>query len=163
MADDPKPDPKPDPKDDLGDAGKRALEQERTARRDAEKKLRDLEAEVTRLKDSKQSDEEKVSTKLAELEKRANEAEARTLRAEVATAKGLTAAQAKRLQGATREDLEADADDLLESFPAPKADEGKGGDDRSRKPREALRGGGDPTETPVETDPAKLAAGVPRY
>lgn len=121
--------------------------------------------ELKRLRESKQTDEEKVAAKLADLEKRANAADARTLRAEVALAKGLSAAQTKRLQGSTREELEADADDLLESFPAAKdGKEGDGGGDPSRKPRERFFGGGDPTGSsePVETDPAKLAASVPR-
>lgn len=123
--------------------------------------------ELKRLRESKQTDEEKVAAKLADLEKRANEAEHRALRSEVADRKGLTAAQRKRLQGATREELEADADDLLESFPAAKDGNSGGtgggsGDDKSRKPRERLAGGGDPTEDPVETNPAKLAASVPR-
>lgn len=52
------------------------------------------------------------------MERKTAEAEVRALRAEVAQAKGLTAAQARRLQGSTREELEADADDLLASFPA---------------------------------------------
>lgn len=126
--------------------------------------------ELKRLKESKQTDEEKVAAKLAELEKRTNESDRRALRAEIAQAKGLTAAQTKRLQGTTKEELEADADDLLESFPAAKdgnsggGSGGGSGDDKSRKPRERLSGGGDPTDNePVETNPAKLAAGVPRY
>ena len=73
-------------------------------------------------------------------------------------AKGLTPAQAKRLQGATRDELEADADDLLETFkPAEGVKPPPGG-----KPTERLTGGGDPTEEPVELDPRKLAAGVRR-
>jgi Spy/CpxP family protein refolding chaperone len=126
-------------------------------------------AELKQLKDSKQTDEEKLSTKLADLEKRANDADHRALRAEIAQAKGLTPAQAKRLQGASKEELESDADDLLESFPAAKEGNAGGsgsgsGDDKSRKPRERLTGGGDPTDNePVETNPAKLAASVPRY
>lgn len=163
MADDPKPDPKPDP--DLGDAGKKALDEERRARREAERKLKEVQDEVTKLTATGKTAEEQVAAKLADLEKRANDAEARSLRSEVAAAKGLTPAQAKRLQGASREELESDADDLLESFPVPaKGDEGGNGKSPpARKPAERLSGGGDPTESPVETDPAKLAAGVPRY
>jgi hypothetical protein len=86
------------------------------------------------------------------------------MRAEVATSKGLTAAQARRLQGSTVEELEADADDLLTSFkPADKdgdADTAKGG---SSKPKEALRGGAsNEGDEPLEMDPVKLAAEIPR-
>ncbi|MDX2802385.1 hypothetical protein [Streptomyces scabiei] len=51
---DPKPgdgDPKPDD-DALGEAGKKALEAERTARKEADKKVTELEAEVSRLRRS---------------------------------------------------------------------------------------------------------------
>lgn len=60
---------------------------------------------------------------LAELQQAREDAETsklNELRAEIADAKGLTLKQAKRLTGKTREELEADADDLLESFPTPK-------------------------------------------
>lgn len=46
------------------------------------------------------------------------EAELTALRHSVAVAKGLPAALAKRLTGSTREEIEADADDLLEVAPA---------------------------------------------
>lgn len=80
------------------------------------------------------------------------------MRLEVATDKGLTVAQAKRLVGATREDLEADAEELLSSFqPATNNADGV-----RVRPVEALKGGGQPDTAPEETDPAKLAELVPR-
>lgn len=99
--------------------------------------------------------------RIADIEAKVADAEARALRAEVATAKGLNAAQAKRLQGATRDELEADADELLDAFPAPSNDSG-GKQPPTTRPKPNLRGGTDPSEEPVETDPAKLAADVPR-
>lgn len=54
-----------------------------------------------------------LEDRVAEIERQARDAETRALRAEVANAKGLTPSQAKRLIGATREELEADADELL--------------------------------------------------
>lgn len=54
-----------------------------------------------------------LEERVAGIEQRAKESEARALRAEVANAKGLTPTQAKRLVGGTREELEADADELL--------------------------------------------------
>lgn len=131
--------------------------------------------EVKRLKDATLSEQQKrdadaksLADKLADLEKRAVEADARALRAEVASAKKLTPKQAQRLAGTTREELEADADDLLESFPAATAEEpGTGNRNNNRpasRPKENLTGGGDPTqETAVETNPAKLAESVPRF
>lgn len=54
-----------------------------------------------------------LEDRVAEIERQAKASEERALRAEVANAKGLTADQAKRLIGGTREELEADADDFL--------------------------------------------------
>ena len=54
-----------------------------------------------------------LEDRVADMERRTAETEMRALRAEVANAKGLTPTQAKRLVGSTREELEADADELL--------------------------------------------------
>lgn len=54
-----------------------------------------------------------LEERVAEIERQARESEARAMRAEIANAKGLTPSQAKRLVGSTREELEADADELL--------------------------------------------------
>lgn len=115
------------------------------ANADAAKRLAEME-------EADKTEAQKAADKAAEAEKRAQEAETRALRLEVAVSKGLTPSQAKRLVGATKEELEADADDFLESI-KPADDKGKppGG------PRERLSGGSDPTEEPEETDPAKLA------
>lgn len=58
--------------------------------------------------------------------------------------KGLTPAQAKRLVGSTLEELEADADEILEAFPSaarkPPTD----------RPTPDLRGGNDPTDETID-------------
>lgn len=54
-----------------------------------------------------------LEERVAEIERQAQDAEARAMRSEVANAKGLTPTQAKRLVGSTREELEADAAELL--------------------------------------------------
>jgi hypothetical protein len=61
-----------------------------------------------------------LEERVAQIERQAQESEARALRAEVANAKGLTPNQAKRLIGATKEELEADADELLKDISAQK-------------------------------------------
>lgn len=61
-----------------------------------------------------------LEERVAQIERRAEDSEARALRAEVANAKSLTPSQAKRLVGATREELEADADELLKDIGAQK-------------------------------------------
>lgn len=128
----------------------------------ARKHEREAKAALKRLKELEDADKtevQKATDKLTDAEKRAESAELRALRLEVAASKGLTPGQAKRLVGTTQEDLEADADELLESFkPDDKSSKGPGG-----KPRENLRGGNEPDEEPEETDPRKLAAKVRVY
>lgn len=112
------------------------------------------------LEDAKKTESQRLTERATAAEKKAQEAELRALRLEVAADKGLKPAQAKRLVGTTKEELEADADELLETF-GQANDDGKGKPPGGR-PKERLRGGGDPTEEPEETDPRKLAAKVPR-
>lgn len=116
-------------------------------------------AKLDELEAANKSEADKLRDQLDQLKRSQAEAEVRALRAEVAMAKGLTAAQAKRLVGNTREELEADADEILEAFPT------QGGviPPPSRKPAAELQGGSDPTSEPLEMDPAKLAEDLPRY
>lgn len=147
-----------DPPADLGEAGKKALEAERKRAREAEKQLADMQTKLKELEDKDKSETEKLREQVATLTEQHTAATAAALRAQVAIDKGLTAAQAKRLVGTTKEELVADADELLTTFGG-----GSGGTKPpTRQPREALRGGSDPTETPDNTDPAKLAESVPR-
>lgn len=80
----------------------------------AEQDLKDAKAEVA--KGDKTGKIAELETKLAEAEGNAAKATLALTRLEVATEKGLTPKQAKRLQGATKEELEADADELLEDL-----------------------------------------------
>jgi hypothetical protein len=109
--------------------------------------------------------------RIAALEKKIAEADANATRLEIAAEKGLTPAMARRLVGTTREELEADADELVK-FVKPAEGDGKGAaavagagggaaDGRAR-PREALRSGTAPQAEPEENDPTKLAALIPR-
>lgn len=99
----------------LNDGGRKALETERKARRDAERKNKEL------------------ADKLAELE-------GANWRRDVADEKGLTAAQAKLLTGTSPEELAASADSILEAF----NDAGSVTGPPTRKPTPDLRGGTDP-------------------
>jgi hypothetical protein len=135
---DPPADPKPDA--DLGDAGKKALASERDARKAAEKEL----ARYKKAEADKVDADKTEAEKRAAADARADAAELRATRLEVAHEKGLTPAQAKRLVGTNREELEADADEVLRDFPvtpagaapkpAPKPDPSQGakGDPRTR-------------------------------
>ena len=165
MADDPKPDPKPakgdDPKpdpDDLGEAGKKALDKERVARREAEKQAKDLADRLAAIEDKDKSEVERLTAKAADAEKRASDAEAKVLRFEVAAEKGV---KAKWLTGASREELEAAADEYLTEHPP--AGDGKGGGPPA-KPTEELKGGGDPDAAgePTTEDVRTMVAEIPR-
>lgn len=125
-------------------------------------RLQAAEAKAARLdalEDEKKTDAEKLTERITAAEARATEAEARALRAEVAADKGLTPAQAKRLVGTTKEELEADADELLSSFkPADDTEPGV------RRPKETLRPGAVPdADKPDPSDPALLVKDVPRF
>ena len=137
-------DTKQDDEPELGDAGKRALERERRARREAEARLKDLEPlaqKAKELEDAKKTELEKLTEQLQQLQAQHAEASSAHLRLEVALDKapeGMSMAQvrklAKRLTGSNREELEADAEELFAEFaPAPPA----GG--RGRQPKENLR------------------------
>ncbi len=108
------------------------------------------------LEDRDKSEGEKLTDKLTAAEQRAAEAEAKSLRLEVAAEKGLTAAQARRLVGTTKEELEADADELLETFKPQEPAKGT-------RPTEKLRSGVTP-EGPPDTRPdiRKIVESIPR-
>jgi hypothetical protein len=73
---------------------------------------------LAQIEESQKSEQQKLEERATAAEQRAAEFESRLVRAEVATAKGLTPTQAKRLVGTTREELEADADELLKDIGA---------------------------------------------
>jgi hypothetical protein len=161
MADEPgdKPSEKPDkpevfkrPEDE---AGKKALDEERKARRDAERQLKEMGDQLRTLQDKDKSDSERLTEKVTQLEKDLAAATARADRFEVALDKGLDMTRAKRLTGATREELEADADEL-QSWQA-----GKPADPVPNKPAVDLKGGGDPTEDP-DVDLRQVVDSIPR-
>ena len=145
------------PEDQLGDAGKKALQAQRDEIKQLKSKLGELDGlDIEALKklasalggkpsgDTK-TDLERLTERLAEVEKSATEERILRLRLEVATDKGLTPAQAARLVGSTREDLAKDADDLLALFPQQQQANGQqqtGGSPRP-DPTQGTRGSGD--------------------
>lgn len=107
----------------------------------------------------------KAQDKVREAEAKAEKAESAALRLEVALDKGLTAVQAKRLLGSTKEELESDADELVESFGGQgKAAEDEEDEDEDGVPRRTPRRTfNNPTDnedgTGAEPDYAKIVAG----
>ncbi|MEU1240052.1 hypothetical protein ABZ388_06805 [Micromonospora parva] len=110
----------PEVPDGIGDAGKQAIDRMKSERNAARKELREAKAKLVAFE---QAEQEKAEANKSEAERRtaaeqrAAEADLRATKLEVAFEKGLTPAQAKRLVGSTREELAADADEILRDFP----------------------------------------------
>jgi hypothetical protein len=117
-------DPQPAGDKQLGPGGEKALRAEREQRKALEQRLAKL-APLEKLAeqlgggtDDGKSEVEVLRDRFAQHEKQLGEERTARWRAEVASEMGLTAKQAARLQGTSREELAADAADLLASFPA---------------------------------------------
>jgi hypothetical protein len=121
---------------------------------DAAKRLAEIE-------DANKTEVQKLADKATVSDRAAADARQEVARLRVAMRKGLTESQAKRLVGATEEELEADAEELLATFGGTQ-DTSSGKDGKPTRPKERLRPGAAPNEEPDETDPRKLAASVPR-
>ncbi len=129
----------PDAPPGTGDAGKQAIDRMKAERNAARKELRDAKALLEKLTplqkladalggaptaDDGKPDVDALAKRLSQHEQDLQSERLARFRAEVAHEKGLTAGQAKRLVGATREELAADADELLKEFKP--SDDGKG-------------------------------------
>ncbi len=90
-----------------------------------------------------------LEQRVADIERQARESEQRAIRAEIANAKGLTPSQAKRLVGASREELEADADELLKDIGVQK-----------KQGNSAPREGGNPNPGNSKTDEREFVRGL---
>lgn len=84
-------------------------------------KAREYEKQVNDLKGAGQSELERVTSRATAAEQRVSELEAAQLRLEVGIAKGLPLTLVRRLTGSSREEIEADADELLKiAAPGPR-------------------------------------------
>jgi hypothetical protein len=108
------------------------------------------------IEDANKSDIEKANAAVETEKKRAEAAEAKSLRYEVALEKSIPPKLMKFLTGTTQEEIEQSADELLEAV---KPDTGA---NDTGKPKEKLRAGASSDAEPVEMDPAKIAADIPR-
>lgn len=180
MADDPTPTPKDGGEKTFTQAELDRIVEERLKRERAKYADYDqLKAQADKakaLEDEKKTGEERLAGEIKALKDDLARERHRALVAEIAQEKGLSAKQARRLQGATREELEADADDLLDSFGGRQTDgqagdtddtdagDTAGGGEQPRRPKEKLRPGTvtDTGEDDSDLDPAKLAAAIPR-
>lgn len=152
----------------LGDPGKRALDAMKRERNAARKELADYRAKLKEIEDKDKTEAQRLQEARDEAANRAAKAEEQARSLSIAMERAPTHATlaqvravAKRVRGESDEDMESDADELFELLaPAPKDD----GPPRkvAGKPRERLRGGGDPEEEPEESDPRKLAEMIRR-
>lgn len=122
--------------------------------RDRLKELEPLAKQAQEAADARKTADERAAERISAAEARAIEAEQRALRLEVAAEQGLTPQQARRLVGTTREELEADAADLLASFPAAPAQEATPVNGR---PKERLRPGAVAETLALNGDPLEQA------
>ena len=105
------------------DAVSKAIKAEREAAKEARRRAEDAEAKVKEFEDAQKSEEEKREEALEAARKEADtykdrikQLEVRQRRSEVAAAKNLPPKLADRLTGETVEEIEADADALLEDL-----------------------------------------------
>jgi chromosome segregation ATPase len=129
------------------------------------KELEPLAKEAQDLKDAQKSESEKSTEARTKAEKTAADATQEAARLRVALNKGLSEVQAKRLIGENQEELEADADELLESFKSKDGSTGKEPPEgkKSETPKGGERTGATGDTDGEETDPRKLAARLPSY
>lgn len=102
----------------LGEAGKRALEKEREAAKAARQESATLAARLKEYEDRDKTEAQKLQEERDTLLAERDALRTETWRRDVAAEHGLTPAQARRLVGATREELEADAVEIAATFPA---------------------------------------------
>ena len=131
--------------DGLGDAGRKAIAAERKAAREEKRRADEAEAQLEELRRQQMTEQERAVAERDDARKQLEEANARLAafeqertRNEVAAAKGLSLAQARRLSGTTREEFEADADAFKAELaavaapPVPKPDPSAGAVDSGK-------------------------------
>lgn len=83
----------------------------------ADNKKLENQLKIQRTADASSKTElEKLTERLTNAEKELEKTRIEALKLDIAAEKGLSKSQAKRLQGTTKEELEADADDMREAF-----------------------------------------------
>lgn len=107
----------------LGDAGKKALNAERDARKSAEARVKDLEQQLADAVASSDTSKADAAKALADAQAEVERLNQQVQRLEVIREKGLSDALGAFIQGGTREELEASADQLLAALPTPKEPE----------------------------------------
>lgn len=152
-----------DDKADVGDKGRNAIDAMKRERNAALKRAAEAEKKNKDYEDRNKTESERLSEAAESARSRADKAEVSLRKMQTAfdrapehaTPKQIRAV-AKRISGDSEEEMEADADELFEMLAPAKSSE----EERRKpagKPRESLKGGGDPEDEPEESDPRKLA------
>lgn len=142
--------------DDLDPRARAKIRKANNEAKNLRTRVKELDKAAERLKeieDAEKSEIDKANEKLSAAERRAEDAELRALRIEIAAEKGLTPALAKRLTGSSREELEEDAEELVELL-APKNEDDEdddGGPKPPRRPRERQLPDGRPSTKSEQT------------
>lgn len=131
----------------------------RSLARKHERQAKESSGRLKKYEDQNKSEAERLQEAAQESRTRAERAEANLRRREIAEERAPEHASlaqikavAKRLSGESDEDMEADADELF-SLLAPEPPKPR----TPSRPKERLRGGGEPDEEPEEQDPRRLA------
>jgi ribosomal protein L12E/L44/L45/RPP1/RPP2 len=154
----------------LGDAGKRALDRMKAARKAAEKEAAELRARLEKYENANKSELQRLQEERDrlrdELPKVASKAKALEIALDAAPPHASLAqvrAVAKRVRGADDDELLADAQELFELLAPAPAEDKPASKVAGARPKPRLKGGtAEPDEEPEETDPRKLAALLPR-
>lgn len=135
----------------LGENGLKALKAERETNKQLRATIAELNKKVDAFEDKDKTEAEKQAEQLAAAQKLAAESGHKAEQYEVAAAKGIPLSAATRLRGSTREEMEADADELLKLLnpgqpntgtnpnpPKPDDSQGKGGTPKPASLRAAI-------------------------
>ncbi len=137
-----------------------------TPKQEELEQLRAAKAELDKIRDADRTDSEKAVARAEAAEKELSDLKPKFERLEVAYAKGLPPNLAKRLTGATREEMETDADELLAEFGDAIRKDGEASAAKDKEKRTAARKGaaGDagPRGTRDDTKPS-VASGAELY
>jgi hypothetical protein len=157
--------------DGLGDAGKKAIAAMKAERNAARKELQTVRTQLDELAPLKKlaealggkstgdgkTDMEALTERLTQHEVELTKERQARYRAEVAAEKKLTPAQAKRLVGVTKDELLADADEIIQVFPIAQDD------DKGRKGPKPDRSQGSRGGAPLSGREAGLAEAQKRF
>jgi hypothetical protein len=151
-------------RDDDDDSAASELAKWKALARRHERAYKETSGKLKRYEDEKKSETERLQDSTQTAVSRAEKAEAALRRREIAEDRApahATLAQikavAKRLSGNDDDELEADADELFDLL-APEPAKPR----TPQRPKERMRGGGEPDDEVEETDPRKLADAIRR-